>query len=268
VERRFDGYKIAETKFAGPTMFSRGDTLYRNQRKDAVAKQRATAVRYLPELARQRGYFEQAAPAPAFTDAQLADFESLKDEWVLSGTDREGPGEVRVGQTLPSRPIGPHTVPQFAIEYRSLPFSVWGSHRIEGHFYGPEAGWLPEMGGANFNTKTRTGTEEGPSSGHTHIEKARLLGLHRHYGYGASMGAWTLDYVAYWAGDRGFIRHSNVAYRFPVFEGDVSILNGEVTDHRWEPVLGVHLTTVSVSMTNQDGVVAANGMVEVELPQP
>jgi hypothetical protein len=266
VQRRFDGYKIADTKFAGPTMFSRGDTLYLNERKEPVAKQRATAVRYLPELARKRGYFEQVAPAPTFSAEQLAEVERQKQAWILSGAGRQGPAKVDVGQTLPTRPIGPHTVPQFTIEYRSLPFSVWGSYTVEGHFYGPEAGWLTEMGGDNFDTKTRTGTEQGPSSGHTHIEKAQLLGLHRHYGYGASMGAWALDYVAYWAGDRGFIRHANIAYRFPVFEGDVSFVNGEVTGQRWEPLLGVHLATVEVTMTNQDGTVAAKGPVEVELP--
>ena len=57
VQRRFDGYKIAETKFAGPTMFSRGDTLYRNARLEPVAMQRATAVRYLPEFAAQARVF-------------------------------------------------------------------------------------------------------------------------------------------------------------------------------------------------------------------
>src|SRR5579883_2032389 len=30
-ERRFDGYRVTETKFAGPTMFARGDTIHRTQ---------------------------------------------------------------------------------------------------------------------------------------------------------------------------------------------------------------------------------------------
>jgi hypothetical protein len=239
--------------------------LYRNQRQEPVAKQRATAVRYLPELARKRSYFEQTAPAPTFTAEQLAEVEAQKQAWIRSGLTRQGPGQVKIGDQLPTRPIGPHTVPQFTIEYRTLPFSVWGSYYVEGHFYGAEAGWLAEMGGDNFDTKTRTGTEQGPSSGHTHIEKAQLIGLPRHFGYGASMGAWALDYVSYWAGDEGFIRHSNIAYRFPVFEGDVSYLNGEVTEQRWEPLLGVHLTTVQVVMANQDGLVVAKGPVDVEL---
>jgi hypothetical protein len=79
------------------------------------------------------------------------------------------------------------------------------------------------------------------------------------------MGAWVLDYVGYWAGARGFIRHSNVQYRFPPFEGDVSFLDGEVTDVREERLLGVPLAAVKVTMTTQDGSVMAAGTVDVEL---
>ncbi len=76
VERRFDGYTIAETRFAGPTMFSRGDNVYLNQRKEPIAKHRATAVRYLPDVARERGYYAQTAgEAPSFTAEELADIE-------------------------------------------------------------------------------------------------------------------------------------------------------------------------------------------------
>src|SRR5436305_4324412 len=34
--RRFLDYKVTDTKFAGPTMFSRADTFYRNQRGEVV----------------------------------------------------------------------------------------------------------------------------------------------------------------------------------------------------------------------------------------
>ena len=62
MKRRFVDYKVSETKFAGPTMFSRGETIYTNQRGERVAKQWSTAVRYRADVARDRGFFEQAAP--------------------------------------------------------------------------------------------------------------------------------------------------------------------------------------------------------------
>ena len=53
------------------------------------------------------------------------------------------------------------------------------------------------------------GLYKGPSRGHTIDRYAKTIGVPRAYGYGASMGAWVLDYVANWAGETGFISHSN-----------------------------------------------------------
>ena len=88
----------------------------------------------------------------------------------------------------------------------------------------------------------------------------------RGYGYGASMGAWVLDYVGAWAGDSGYIRHSNVQYRFPAFDGDLTLLDAEVAETRHDPTLGAALVVLEVTMTNQDGSIMAKGPVTVELP--
>jgi acyl dehydratase len=267
VRRRFDGYKMAETKFAGPTMFSRGDTLYFNQRKDPVAKQRSTMVRYRPDIARQRGYYENTATVTPLGTDQLADIQRQRTEWMRSGQPGKGPGEIKVGDTLPTRPIGPHTVASFTTEFRAFIFSVWGTYAIDGHFHGLDAGWVSELSQEDTYGSDPMGfsMDEGPASGHTSLERAKLVGLPRHYGYGSSVGTWVLDYLAYWAGDEGFIRHANVAYRWPTFEGDVALLNGEIAEHRFEPLYGAPVATVRLTMTNQDGVLLANGEAEVQL---
>jgi hypothetical protein len=79
------------------------------------------------------------------------------------------------------------------------------------------------------------------------------------------MGAWALDYLAYWGGAKSFVRHSKIQYRFPPFEGDVTFIDGEVTDVRIEDLLAVPIATIKVTMTNQDGNVLAAGTAEVEL---
>jgi hypothetical protein len=269
VKRRFDGYSTAETKFAGPTMFSRGDTTYINQRKEAIAKQRCTMVRYRADLARERGYFQQMGPAPEFSAEELRDIARSRSEWMRWGQSAEGPGSVSAGDKLPMRPIGPHTIASFTTEYRAFIFGVWGSHYYEGTYFGMDAGWLPELLGDedDSDASMKVGMDDGPASGHTNLEKAKLIGMPRHYGYGSSIGSWALDYVAAWAGDRGFIRHSKVDYRAPVFEGDLALLHGEVRDQRFEPLLGVRLVTVDIRMVNQDDVVLARGFAEVELPE-
>ena len=45
-------YRVTDTRFAGPTCFQRGDTLYVNQRGERVALQRSTAIRYKVQKAK------------------------------------------------------------------------------------------------------------------------------------------------------------------------------------------------------------------------
>ena len=272
MERRFHDYKISNTKFAGPTMFSRGDTVYRNERGEFVAKQRSTAVRYLAEEARRLGFFERAAPRPTWTDEQLADVEATRLEWIRSNRDGASPSvdDVKVGDRLPRRAIGPHTIQSFTTEWRAYIFTAWGSNYHEGAEHLQDAGWLPEMErnleAGELDPAMTDGLYRGPSRGHTDEEHAQLIGMPRGYGYGASMGAWVLDYCGYWAGHQGLSRHSNVQYRFPAFEGDVTYLDGEVTGTRVDDTLGAPLVTVEVTMSTQDGAVMAKGPVEVQLP--
>ena len=266
VERKFDGYSLAETRFAGPTLFARGDTLYVNQRNEPIAKQRSTMVRYRVDLARERDFYQDASAAPEFTPEQLREFKRVKAEWIRSGASGEGPGEVKVGDTLPTRLMGPHTAGSFAMEFSALTFSVWGASWYEDGYVGLETGWIPElMAEDTGDPMANLALNEGPASGHTNPDKAKLVGMPRNYGYGSSMGSWVLDYLAYWAGDLGFIRHAKIDYRSPVFEGDVSYFNAEVTDVRFDPLLGVQLATVKVKMTSQDGATQAAAVADVEL---
>jgi acyl dehydratase len=106
----------------------------------------------------------------------------------------------------------------------------------------------------------------GASRGHVDGDAASIVGLPRGYGYGASMGAWALNHVAFWAGHEGFIRHSKLQYRTPPFVGDVTFVDGTVVERREDDFLGVGIVTVEIEMTNQDDIVVARGGVEVELP--
>jgi acyl dehydratase len=272
-ERRFVDYKVSDTKFAGPTMFSRGDTVHTNQRGERVCKQRSTAVRYLAEEARKRGFFEQTAPVPTWTPERLDQIRAQRLAWVrtLHRTEQRTASATVEGEALPTRPIGPHTIQTFTTEWRAFIFQAWGSERHIGPDHIPEAGWLDEMDrrlddDARLDPSLADGLYAGPSRGHVDIEHAHLIGMPRHYGYGAAMGAWMLDYVSGWAGAGGFIRHSKIQYRFPPFEGDLALLDGTVTDQRRDEAYDAAIVTLEVVMTNQDGTVMAKGPVEVQLP--
>ena len=71
MDRMLFDYRVTQTAFAGPTLFSRGDTTYVNQRGEFIAKQRATAIRYRADLARQKDSFGSDAAEPTWTEDDL-----------------------------------------------------------------------------------------------------------------------------------------------------------------------------------------------------
>ena len=271
LERMLFDYKVAETKFAGPTMFSRGDTTYVNQRGEIVCKQRSTSVRYRADLARDKGFFEERED-PQWSDEQLEVINKEKFDYYASFLDlgHERRLGVKTGDKLPRRPIGPHSIATFTTEWRSYLMTVWGAFRPDGGQSSLfDAGWLPEMSrdleGAKIDPAEADGLYKGPSRGHVQPRYAQLIGMPRGYGYGASMGAWILDYLTNWAGEWGEVVHSNMQYRSPAFTGDLTYLDGEVAEMKWDDPSGHALAVVRVTMTNQKGDVMAKGQAEVRL---
>jgi acyl dehydratase len=268
LDRALFDYKVTDTKFAGPTMFSRGDTIYAKQDGTVVCKQRSTSIRYRADEARKRGVFTDAEE-PRWTVDEIAAFEAKKLAYYRTFLDlgHGKRGGVEVGQSLPTRPIGPHTIATFTCEWRAFLMSVWGTFESDGgasSLY--QAGWLPEMSrdleAAKVDPTLGDGLYHGPSRGHVQAEYAQLIGMPRGYGYGASMGAWILDTLANWAGEHGFILHSDMKYRAPALTGDVTFVDGRVVDLVDRGMVAV----IDVAMTNQRGEGMAQGTAEVRLP--
>ncbi len=278
-ERRFFDYKVTETKFAGPTMFSRGDTMHRTQTGTPVAKARSTAIRYLAAEAERRGMYEgQLGQIRRWTAAEIAEVDRIRHEWILSGRDGRSPHfeEVRIGDKLPRRVLGPHSIASFTTEYRAFLFNIWGSFHwtapagVDDPWINQDPGWVEGFGfdeeGARIDPRQRDGLYVGPSRGHIDAEKAGEVGMARAYGYGATMAAWNTDYLAYWAGHDGFVRHAKADFRGPAFEGDVTYFEGEVVDKIENSAWGVPLVQVKVKLSNQDGTTLVTSLNEVELP--
>jgi hypothetical protein len=279
-QRRFHDYKLSDTKFAGPTLFSRGDTLHINQHGTPVCKVRSTSIRYLAAEAERRGQLTQTAgEAPRWTREQLLAVERERLAWIVSNREGRTPRfeDVSIGDKLLRRVIGPHTLASFATEYRAFVFNVWGSFRwvapdgVKDPWVNQDPGWVEGFGfdeeGAKIDPRLRDGLYVGPSRGHVDTDKAAQIGMPRAYGYGATMGAWVTDYASHWAGHDGFVRYSNTSYRGSPFEGDVTYLDAEVMEKQQESLWGAPLVRLDVKMRNQDGKVLATGKVDVELPR-
>ena len=115
-----------------------------------------------------------------------------------------------------------------------------------------------------LNPELTDGAYYGPSRGHLQPRWAKHVGMPRGYGYGASMGAWVLDYVAAWAGEWGTITHSDAKYRNPAFTGDASFIRGSVTGTRVEK-RDRKVATVAVEIATQNGDIMVKGSADVEL---
>jgi acyl dehydratase len=270
-ERMLFDYRVTETRFAGPTMFSRGDTTYINQRGELVAKQRSTSIRYLAEEARKRAQFNEKDD-PEWSDDALADIEEQKFAYYATfrGHDKVLWKDVNEGDRLPTRPVGPHTIMSFTTEWRAFNMNIWGAADYWGVSTTDAAGWLPEMSRdprqAAIDPTKADGLYQGPSRGHVQPRYARLIGMPRGYGYGATMGAWILDYLTNWSGEWGEVVHSNAQYRNPAFTGDATFLNGTVNGKDIDPSTGQHLALVEYTMTNQNDAIMAKGTAEISLP--
>lgn len=269
-------FSVKETKFAGPTCFQRGDNNYYNQDGDLIAKQRSTAIRYRADLALEMGSIAGDEEDPVWTDEQLAELQEKKFEFTKMmhdlGHGKRYWDDVNVGDQLPVRAIGPHSVASFATEWRAYLFTIWGGTHRPG--IDMEAlGFTPEMAGhendpvmERINPELTDGAYFGPSRGHLFPKYARKIGMPRGYGYGASMGAWILDYMAGWAGEWGQVVHCNSAYRGPAFTGDATFLTASVVDKVVDEQ-GRYVVQLDCRMTNQLGTTMATAKAEVELPK-
>ena len=268
-------YRVTETKFAGPTCFQRGDTLYLNQNGERIALQRSTAIRYQVRQAKDKALFDGPSE-PEWSDEDLARLEEQKaafiDQIQSLGHDPRYFETVSVGDELATNVLGPHSLASFATEWRAYPMTIWGATaKGPTNLRAEELGYTKEMAGfegdrrmERVNPELTDGAYYGPSRGHLQPRWAQHIGMARGYGYGASMGAWIIDYVAAWAGEHGEIIHSTAQYRNPAFTADATFISGQVVATEIER--RHHRATVAVEMRTQDDAVMATARVEVELP--
>src|SRR5262249_43724718 len=124
-------YRLTETKFGGPTLFSRGDTSFFNQNGDALGKLRSTSIRYNPDNARRLNALAEQQAHPQWTERQLERLEEPKVAYYrpIEGHVVRRLGAAPAGEELPPRPLGPHSIQSFTTEWRSFIFTVWASQR-------------------------------------------------------------------------------------------------------------------------------------------
>lgn len=268
-------YVVKETKLAGPTCFQRGDNNYYNQNGEMVSKQRSTSIRYLAAAGGQNTNLE-AADEPVWSDDELEALEERKFTWIQMlhdlGHKERWWDDVQVGDDLPERVFGPHTIASFTTEWRAYLMNTWGTMNLR-KLDLEALGFTREMAGYEndpdmqlINPELTDGAYFGPSRGHLFPRWARRIGMPRGYGYGASMGSWGIDYLAGWAGEHGMVVHSISNYRSPALTGDITVQTAEVIDKSIDEE-GRHVVQVKHKMADQNGNTMAGGTAEIVLPK-
>jgi acyl dehydratase len=268
-------YTVKQTGFAGPTCFQRGDNHYFNQDGDRIATQRSTTIRY-SAAAGGESTNPDDAEEPEWSDDELASLEDRKFAWIKMlhdlGHRERWWDDVEVGDALPERVFGPHSIASFTTEWRAYLMNTWGAIGFRKNDL-EALGFTREMAGYEndpdmqlVNPALTDGAYYGPSRGHLFPKWARRIGMPRAYGYGASMGSWITDYLAGWAGEHGMVVHSNANYRGPALSGDITIQTAEVIDKLVDDDRR-HLVQVKHKMANQKGTVLATATAEVQLPK-
>ena len=268
-------YVVKETKFAGQTCFQRGDNNYINQNRELVAKQRSTTIRYSAEAGGESVDLENTED-PAWSREELEALDKRKFSWIKAvhdlGHSERWWDDVAVGDELPERVFGPHSIASITTEWRAFIVNTWGTFNLRKQdLLG--LGFTPEMAGLEndpdmqlIDPEQTDGAYYGPSRGHLFPEWARRIGMPRGYGYGASMGAWVTDYLSGWAGEWGMVRHSNCNYRSPALTGDITVQTGKIID-KFIDDEGRHMAQIDSRMATQTGLVLCTAKAEVELPK-
>lgn len=266
-------YTVKETGF-GPTCFQRGDNNYYNQNGDPIARQRSTSLRYNAQAG------GASVNSDDFNDTEWSDEDraGIEDRvfaWVKMlhdlGHKERWWDDVSIGDTLPERVFGPHSIASFATEWRAYIVNTWGSMSLRKNdlealgFTREMAGYENDPDMMKINPFLTDGAYYGPSRGHLFPKFARKIGMPRGYGYGASMGSWVTDYLSGWAGEHGMVVHSTANYRGPALTGDITIQTAEVVNKLIDDQ-GRHVIQVKHLMQNQKGTKMCLGTAEIQLP--
>jgi hypothetical protein len=268
-------YVVKETKFAGPTCFQRGDNNFTNQNGELILKQRSTSIRYNKEAGSETVNTEDFEEV-TWNDEEEQQLIKRRFQWVQMlhdlGHKERWWDDVQVGDDLPERVFGPHSIASFATEWRAYIVNNWGTVNLRkqdlaGVGFDETMGiWENDPDMMKTDPFQTDGAYYGPSRGHLFPNWARRIGMPRGYGYGASMGAWGIDYLAGWAGEHGMVVHAISNYRGPALTGDLTIQTAEVVDKSVDEE-GRHLIHVKHKMANQKGTIMATGSAEIALPK-
>jgi acyl dehydratase len=286
LDRMATRYSLADTRY-GPSVFLDVDINYHTAR-GMVVKKRATTMMHPAENIAKLGSSVTAgmtsagitSAEPQWSDLLIAQIEKEKIDYIKSWRTHEKRlfASVNVGDTLARCVLGPHSGTMFMYAEAGNLEDAWGMLEItsdqpsllpsnvaanglrsSAQLVDPaeRARLMPRARGHNLMKDGR--------GGHIYPGPATGRGMPRPFAVGTTLSVWSVDYLANWAGEWGFLRRSDVRFRGPVLSGDITYLDGVVTGKSAGPD-GHGTVHVSYEFTDQNGIRSCTGTGDIELP--
>lgn len=249
----------AEGEWAGRTVWQTRRNVVRNQGNEHVATQFIHMVRGEARRGRERGK-HAAVQRAHYTPEQI---EEIDQKYL----QEEARGEVP--RFIEDTRVGEEVGPMIRGPFMQADMIVWrmamggghlrsGRHWVEYRRRTPAVAIIDEL----------TGVPETVARVHWSEEAARRVGMPAPYDFGAQRGGWFLTLLTNWSGDAGWLMHAKIAYKGPLFIGDLLTLTGEVQSVcAGGDAAPYGVARISVSGANQDGRVIIAGEATVALPR-
>jgi len=195
---------------------------------------------------RQEGKTGTPAHEPAlYTDEQLAEIEAAYDAEYVRGDDTLFIEDVSVGQPLPKMVKGPLTVTDLINFHMGAGWLIYG-------IYPYRLAYQNRKRLRGFYSRNEYNASDTVQRVHWDRPLAQEVGLSDIYDIGALRQTMVCHYLSNFAGDDGWIYRMRYEFRNFNYMGDVTWLDGTITEARVDPVLGP-LIEVEVRGVNQRG---------------
>ncbi len=250
------------SSYAGRMAIQHAQTLYVDQRADAVARARAWSIRTERRAARERDRYK-GVEKPRYTPEDLEAIWDMYDREEIRGATPRHWEDVQEGEALPPIVRGPLRVVEIIFGAgRFDAFNVGVGASPGGNHYYRWSSFRKHLGFAEPDPET--GVPDHPHRGHWEETMAKLIALPGIYDLGPQRGSWLAQVVTNWMSDHAFVRKFYHELRRFNIEGDTTWVEGKVA-RKW--VEGDrHMVECETSCQNQRGETTGMGRVEIVLP--
>ena len=257
-------YDVVEksSRYAGHMAIQYAQTLYVDQRAEAVARAKAWSIRTERQAARERDAF-RGVEKPKYTREDLEAIWEMYDREEIRGATPRYWEDVLERDTLPPIVRGPLRVVEIIFGAgRFDAFNIGVGASPGGNHYYRWSTFRKYMGFAEPDPET--GVPDHPHRGHWEENMAKTIALPGIYDLGPQRGSWLAQIVTNWMGDGAFVRKFYHELRRFNIEGDTTWVQGKVTRYWVEGDL--HIVECATSCQNQRDETTGTALVEVVLP--